>query len=79
MGVSRPRSCFRKPLAIELGTFGFFGYFSGTFAVLLADLSGALDLSPGPLGFALFVGAASIVAMAFLGRTADWVKQTLLS
>ena len=57
---------------MELGTFGFFGLFSGTFAVLLADLSGALDLSPGPLGFALFVGAAaSILAMALLGWTAD--------
>ena len=48
-----------------LFAFGFFGLFWGAFAVLLADLSGALDLSPGPLGFALFVGAAaSILAMA---------------
>ncbi|MGH3146605.1 MAG: MFS transporter, partial [Rubrobacter sp.] len=39
---------------------------------LLADLSLALDLSPGPLGLALFVGAAaSILAMATLGWTAD--------
>ena len=57
---------------VELGAFGFFGLFWGTFAVLLADLSGALDLSPGPLGLALFVGAAaSILAMALLGWTAD--------
>jgi MFS family permease len=57
---------------VELGAFGFFGVFWGTFAVLLADLSGALDLSPGPLGIALFVGAAaSILAMALLGWTAD--------
>ena len=70
MAASRPQT--RKLLAVELGTFGFFGLFSGTFAVLLADLSGALDLSPGPLGFALFVGAAaSILAMAVLGWTAD--------
>ena len=70
MAASRPQT--RKLLAVELGTFGFFGLFSGTFAVLLADLSGALDLSPGPLGFALFVGAAaSILAMALLGWTAD--------
>ncbi len=42
------------------------------FAVLLTDLSRALDLSPGPLGAALFVGAAaSILAMAGLGWTAD--------
>jgi MFS family permease len=52
--------------------FGFFGHFWGAFAVLLADLSSALDLSPGPLGFALFVGAAaSILAMALLGWAAD--------
>jgi len=62
----------RRPLAVEFGAFGFFGLFWGCFAVLLADLSGALGLSPGPLGVALFVGAAaSIVAMALLGRTSD--------
>jgi MFS family permease len=55
-----------------LFAFGFFGFFWGTFAVLLADLSSALDLSPGPLGFALFIGAAaSILAMALLGWAAD--------
>jgi MFS family permease len=44
----------------------------GVFAVLLADLTRALDLSPGPLGLALFVGAsASILAMVSLGWTAD--------
>src|SRR5918992_5516881 len=59
-------------LPVLLGAFGTFGLFSGTFAVLLADLSRALDLSPGPLGFALFVGAAaSILTMALLGWTAD--------
>ena len=72
MKISRPQTGFRKLLAIELATFGVFGLFAGTFAVLLADLSGALDLSPGPLGLALFVGAAaSILAMAALGWTAD--------
>src|ERR687893_2531286 len=61
-------------LPVLLGAFGTFGLFAGTFAVLLADLSRALDLSPGPLGFALFVGAAaSILTMAFLGWTADWL------
>jgi MFS family permease len=66
-------------LAVELGAFGFFGLFWGAFAVLLADLSGALDLSPGPLGFALFVGAAaSILAMALLGRTADRSRRVFL-
>jgi MFS family permease len=77
-GVSEAGSGERVPqsgrlaLAVLLGAFGIFGLFSGTFAVLLADLSRALDLSPGPLGFALFVGAvASILAMGFLGWTAD--------
>ena len=55
-----------------LGAFGFFGLFWGVFAVLLTDLSRALGLSPGPLGAALFVGAAaSILAMATLGWAAD--------
>ncbi len=62
----------RRLLAVELGAFGFFGLFWGTFAVLLADLSASLDLSPGPLGLALFVGAAaSILVMALFGWTAD--------
>ena len=75
---SRSRAAF--VLAVELGAFGSFGLFWGTFAVLLADLSGALDLSPGPLGFALFVGAAaSILAMAFLGRIADRFRRAFLA
>ena len=38
----------------------------------MADLTRALDLSPGPLGLALVVGAsASILAMVSLGWTAD--------
>lgn len=57
---------------VLLCAFGFFGLFWGTFAVLLADLSRALELTPGPLGGALFVGAAaSILAMATLGWNAD--------
>ena len=63
-----------------LGAFGFFGFFWGNFAVLLASLSGSLDLSPGPLGFALFVGAAaSIVAMALLGWAADRLGRKVFS
>ncbi len=59
-------------LALLLAAFGIFGLWSGCNAVLLADLSRALSLSPGPLGVALFAGAASsIVAMASLGWTAD--------
>jgi MFS family permease len=57
---------------VLFAAFGCFGLFWGAFAVLLADLSRALNLSPGPLGFALFVGAAaSILAMVLLGWTAD--------
>ena len=48
-----------KLLAVELGAFGFFGLFWGVFAVLLADLTRAHDLSSGPLGLALFVGASA--------------------
>ena len=62
----------RLAFTVLMSAFGFFGFFWGTFAVLLADLSRALELSPGPLGLALFVGAAaSILAMAFLGWTGD--------
>ena len=61
-----------RSLPVVFGAFGFFGLFWGTFAVLLADLARALGLSPGPLGFALFIGAAaSILSMAALGWTAD--------
>ena len=63
---------WKRLLALEISAFGFFGLFWGCFAVLLADLSGSLGLSPGPLGIALFVGAgASIATMAALGWTSD--------
>ena len=63
---------WRRLLALELSAFGFFGLFWGCFAVLLADLSRSLGLSPGPLGVALFVGAgASIATMAALGWASD--------
>jgi MFS family permease len=59
-------------LVLLLAAFGVFGLWSGCNAVLLADLSRVLDLSPGPLGVALFAGAASsIAAMASLGWVAD--------
>ena len=45
----------RRLLAVGLGAFGFFGIFWGTFAVLLANLSASLDLSPGPLGLSAVV------------------------
>jgi hypothetical protein len=51
--VNRPQSPphHRRLFAVELGAFGFFGHFWGTFAVLLADPSASLGLSPGPLGW----------------------------
>ena len=52
----RARTNWKRLLALEVSAFGFFGLFWGCFAVLLADLSGVLGLSPGPLGVALFVG-----------------------
>lgn len=68
----RARGGWKRLLALEVSAFSFFGLFWGCFAVLLADLSGALGLSPGPLGVALFVGAgASIAAMAALGWASD--------
>src|SRR5215203_588183 len=53
---------WKRLLALEVSAFGFFGLFGGCYAVLLADLSGALGLSPGPLGIALFVGAGAAIA-----------------
>ena len=59
-------------LALSLSAFGVFGLWAGCHAVLLADLSRTLGISTGPLGIALFVGAAaSMAAMAGLGWTAD--------
>jgi MFS family permease len=71
-GGLRTKTSWKGSLVLELGAFGFFGLFWGCFAVLLADLAGALGLSPGPLGGALFVGAASsIVSMGALGWASD--------
>ena len=71
-GGVRAGTGWKQLLALELSAFGFFGLFWGCFAVLLADLSGSLGLSPGPLGVALFVGAgASIATMAALGWASD--------
>ena len=62
----------RGLLALLLSAFGIFGLWSGYAVVLLADLSGALGLSPGPLSVALLVGTVvSLAAMPALGWTAD--------
>ncbi len=61
-----------RVLVLLLSAFGVFGLWAGCFTVLLDDLSRALGLSPGPLGVALFAGAAaSIATMALLGWSAD--------
>ena len=59
-------------MALAASAFGVFGIWAGSSAVLLADLSRSIGLSPGPLGVALFAGAAaSMVSMWSLGWTAD--------
>ena len=59
-------------LALAAWAFGVFGLWAGGSAVLLADLVRSVGLSPGPLGAALFAGAAaSMVSMWSLGWTAD--------
>src|SRR5918992_3444191 len=68
----RMGTSWKRLLALEVSAFGFFGLFGGCYAVLLADLSGALGLSPGPLGIALFVGAgAAIASTGALGWASD--------
>ena len=59
-------------LALAISAFRVFGVWAGSSAVLLADLSRSVGLSPGPLGVALFAGAgSSMLAMGSLGWTAD--------
>ena len=59
-------------LALAGSAFWVFGLWAGGSAVLLADLSRSIGLSPGPLGVSLFAGAAaSMVSMWSLGWTAD--------
>ena len=63
---------YRGLLALACGTLGSLGFAWGSFAVLLADLSFFLELSPGPLGLALSGGmVASFPVMALAGRIAD--------
>jgi MFS family permease len=63
-----------------LAAFAAFGFLWGAWAVLIADLSRALDISPGPLGVALALGAAaSIPAMLFGGRALDrWGRRAMI-
>lgn len=57
-------------LPLLLGAFGSFGGMLGGWQVLLPDLSGALALSPGPLGTALSLGLAAAVPMLLVGGRA---------
>lgn len=68
----------KRRLVVTAAAFVLLGVFWGTFAVLLADLSRSIGLSPGPLGVALFVGAiASIFSMALLGWVSDRVGRRI--
>ena len=59
-------------LSLLLCAFGVFGLMTGGWQVLLPDLSGALALSPGPLGTALSLGlAAAVPALLVGGRAVD--------
>ncbi|MDP9364343.1 MAG: MFS transporter, partial [Chloroflexota bacterium] len=62
-----------------LAAFGVFGLLYGFWPVLLADLSAALGLSPGPLGLALSVGfVGSLPAMVAAGRAVDrWGRRAV--
>jgi MFS family permease len=75
LGVEKGQPHYERSgrvLGLLLLAFGVFGLWAGCFTVLLADLSRALGLSPGPLGAALFAGAgASIAAMVLLGWSSD--------
>ena len=62
----------RSQLLPVLAAFATLGVMWGVWQVLLADLSGALHLSPGPLGAALSIGfVASLPAMVVGGQIAD--------
>ena len=47
---------YRRIFWLACGALGVLGFVWGSFAVLLADLSRFLDISPGPLGLALSGG-----------------------
>ena len=65
---------YRRIFWLACGALGVLGFVWGTFAVLLADLSRFLDISPGPLGLALSGGmVASFPVMTLAGRVADLV------
>jgi hypothetical protein len=65
---------YRRLFWLACGALGALSFVWGSFAVLLADLSRFLDLSPGQLGLALSGGmVVSIPVMVLAGRVADRV------
>ena len=65
-------AAYRGLLVLACGALGSLGFCWGSFAVLLADLSSFLGLSPGPLGLALSGGmVASFPLMALAGGISD--------
>ena len=65
---------YRSLFWLACWALGVLGFVWGSFAVLLADLSRFLDISPGPLGLALSGGmVASFPVMSLAGRVADRV------
>ena len=70
---------YRRIFWLACGALGVLGFVWGSFAVLLADLSRFLDISPGPLGLALSGGmVASFPVMALAGGVADRVGRRQL-
>ncbi len=70
--TSEGEAAYLALLVLACGGMGALGFAWGSFAVLLADLSRSLVLSPGPLGLALSGGMiASFPVMALAGRFAD--------
>jgi MFS family permease len=73
-GGGKVSARYRRHLWLACGALGALGFVWGSFAVLLADLSRLLQLSPGFLGIALSGGmVASFPVMALAGRVADLV------
>ena len=65
-------AAYRGLLALACVALGSLGFAWASFAILLADLSRALNLSPGPLGLALAGGmVASLPVMVLAGRFTD--------
>lgn len=72
----------RGEFFVILAAFAMLGFHVGVWAVLLADLASALNLSPGAVGFALtLMAGAGILGLLVAGRLADRVgrRQVLVS